>query len=102
MRLHFLPHRAESQRIDISATRETNAYGVFPENWEDSLLPRSSSVPSRGERLVKGLNHLVAAALDQYPVVRGGRRVVFLASDDDCAAAEIGAPAENLGFAMSR
>ena len=27
-----------------------------------------------------------------------GRRVVFLASDDDGAAAEIGALAENLGF----
>jgi 8-hydroxy-5-deazaflavin:NADPH oxidoreductase len=31
--------------------------------------------------------------------VHGGRRVVFPASDDDAAAAEIGALAENLGFA---
>jgi len=42
---------------------------------------------------------LVAAVLDQDPDVHGGRRVVFLASDDDGAAAEIGALAENLGFA---
>jgi 8-hydroxy-5-deazaflavin:NADPH oxidoreductase len=49
-------------------------------------------------KLVKGFNHLVAAILDQDPAVHGGRRVVFLASDDDGAAAEIGALAEKLGF----
>lgn len=62
----------------------------------------SSKVVARafsGGRLVKGFNHLIAAVLDQDPAVRGGRRVVFLASDDDGAAAEIGALAENLGFA---
>ena len=51
-----------------------------------------------GARLVKGFNHLVAAVLDQDPAVHGGRRVVFLASDDDGAAEEIGELAENLGF----
>src|SRR3546814_515740 len=40
-------------------------------------------------KVVKGFNHLVAAVLDQDPAVRGGRRVVFLASNDDGAAAEI-------------
>lgn len=52
-----------------------------------------------GARLVKGFNHLVAAVLDQDPAVHGGRRVVFLASDDDGAAAQVGALAEELGFA---
>ncbi|MBN3737457.1 MULTISPECIES: NAD(P)-binding domain-containing protein [Burkholderia] len=52
-----------------------------------------------GARLVKGFNHLAAAILGQDPAVQGGRRVVFLASDDDGAAAEIGALAEKLGFA---
>lgn len=52
-----------------------------------------------GGRLVKGFNHLVAAVLEQDPAVQGGRRVVFLASNDDGAAAEIGALAEDLGFA---
>ena len=52
-----------------------------------------------GARLVKGFNHLVAAILGQEPAVQGGRRVVFLASDDDAAAAEIGTLAEKLGFA---
>ena len=50
-------------------------------------------------KLVKGFNHLVAAVLEQDPAVHGGRRVVFLASDDDGAAAEIGALAGKLGFA---
>ena len=52
-----------------------------------------------GATLVKGFNHLPAAILDQNPDVHGGRRVVFLASDDDDAATEVGALAENLGFA---
>jgi len=52
-----------------------------------------------GARLVKGFNHLIAAKLDQDPGQNGGRRVVFLASDDEDAAAEIGELAEKLGFA---
>src|SRR5579863_9287918 len=43
-----------------------------------------------------------SAVLDQSPAVHGGRRVVFLASDDEDAAAEIGVLAENLGFAPIR
>ena len=64
-------------------------------------LPSSSVVAKAftGARLVKGFNHLVAAVLEQDPAVHGGRRVVFLASDDERAAAEIGALAEDLGFA---
>ncbi|MEO9340840.1 NADPH-dependent F420 reductase [Mesorhizobium sp. SB112] len=77
----------------------TNAYGV-PD--EDLGGQPSATVVARafsGARAVKGFNHLVAAVLDQSPAVHGGRRVVFLASDDDDAAVEIGALAENLGFA---
>jgi predicted dinucleotide-binding enzyme len=64
-------------------------------------LPSSAFVAKAfsGARLVKGFNHLVAAVLDQDPAVHGGRRVVFLASEDDGATVEIGAVAENLGFA---
>ena len=78
----------------------TNAYGVSPEQLGGQ--PSSAKVVAQaftGGRLVKGFNHLVAAVLDQDPAVHGGRRVVFLASDDDAAAAEIGALAEKLGFA---
>jgi predicted dinucleotide-binding enzyme len=77
----------------------TNAYGVSPE--ELGGQPSSAKVVAQaftGARLVKGFNHLLAAVLDQDPAVHGGRRVVFLASDDEGAAAEVGALAENLGF----
>ena len=76
----------------------TNAYGVSPD--ELGGQPSSKVVAqafARG-RLVKGFNHLAAAVLGQEPAVHGGRRVVFLASDDDAAEAEIGTLAQNLGF----
>ncbi|MHB8693814.1 MAG: NADPH-dependent F420 reductase [Solirubrobacteraceae bacterium] len=76
----------------------TNAYGVSPE--ELGGQPSSTAVAQAftGAKLVKGFNHLVAGVLDQAPAVNGGRRVVFLASDDEDAAAAIGALAEDLGF----
>jgi predicted dinucleotide-binding enzyme len=76
----------------------TNAYGVSPQ--ELGGQPSSTAVAQAftGAKLVKGFNHLVAGVLGQDPTVNGGRRVVFLASDADDAAAEIGALAENLGF----
>src|SRR5450631_4759126 len=78
----------------------TNAYGVPPEKLGGQ--PSSAKVVAQaftGARLVKGFNHLVAKVLDQDPAVHGGKRVVFLASDDEGAADEIGALAEKLGFA---
>jgi len=77
----------------------TNAYGVPPEELGGQPSSKFVAQAFTGGRLVKGFNHLAAAVLDQDPAVHGGRRVVFLASDDDGAAAEIGALAENLGFA---
>jgi 8-hydroxy-5-deazaflavin:NADPH oxidoreductase len=77
----------------------TNAYGAPPEALGGQPSSKFVAQAFTGGRLVKGFNHLVAAVLDQDPAVHGGRRVVFLASDDDAAAADIGALAENLGFA---
>lgn len=76
----------------------TNAYGVPPEELGGQPSSRVVAQAFTGARLVKGFNHLMAAVLEQDPAVHGGRRVVFLASDDDNAAAEIGGLAENLGF----
>ncbi|HTN38416.1 MAG TPA: NADPH-dependent F420 reductase [Arachidicoccus sp.] len=76
----------------------TNAYGVPPEELGGQPSSRVVAQAFTGGRLVKGFNHLTAAVLGQDPAMGGGRRVVFLASDDDGAAAEIGALAENLGF----
>ena len=77
----------------------TNAYGVPPEQLGGHPSSRAVAQAFTGGALVKGFNHLAAAVLDQDPAVHGGRRVVFLASDDDGAAAEIGALAQDLGFA---
>jgi predicted dinucleotide-binding enzyme len=77
----------------------TNAYGVPPEDLGGQPSSRFLAQAFSGAKMVKGFNHLPAAVLDQDPAVHGGRRVVFLASDDEDAAAEIGALAENLGFA---
>lgn len=77
----------------------TNAYGVPPEKLGGQPSSKFVAQAFTGGRLVKGFNHLVAAVLGQDPAAHGGRRVVFLASDDEGAVAEIGALAENLGFA---
>jgi 8-hydroxy-5-deazaflavin:NADPH oxidoreductase len=77
----------------------TNAYGVPPEQLGGQPSSQAVAQAFSGARLVKGFNHLLATTLGQDPAVQGGRRVVFLASDDDDAAAEIGTLAENLGFA---
>ncbi|KXU93978.1 NADP oxidoreductase coenzyme [Caballeronia megalochromosomata] len=77
----------------------TNAYGVSPEELGGQASSLVVAQAFSGARLVKGFNHLAAAVLAQESALHGGRRVVFLASDDDGAAAEIGALAEKLGFA---
>jgi predicted dinucleotide-binding enzyme len=76
----------------------TNTYGMPPEELGGQLSSKALAQAFTGGRLVKGFNHLVAAVLGQDPAVHGGRRVVFLASDDDGAAEEIGELAEKLGF----
>ncbi|GAB7525722.1 NADPH-dependent F420 reductase [Paraburkholderia sp. 2C] len=77
----------------------TNAYGVPPDELGGQPSSRFVAQAFSGAKLVKGFNHLVAATLAQDPTVHGGKRVVFLASDDDGAAAEVGSLAKNLGFA---
>ena len=76
----------------------TNAYGVPPEQLGGQPSSRFIARAFTGGKLVKGFNHLVAAVLAQDPAGHGGRRVVFLASDDEEATAEIAALSENLGF----
>ncbi|MET0856347.1 MAG: NADPH-dependent F420 reductase [Telluria sp.] len=77
----------------------TNAYGVPPEELGGQPSGKVVAQAFAGANLVKGFNHLVAGVLDQDPAVHGGKRVVFLASDDDGAAGQIATLAEKLGFA---
>ena len=76
----------------------TNAFGVPPEDLGG--LPSSVMVSRalNGARLVKAFNHLPAETLAMDPNVNGGRRVVFMSSDDEGATARVAALAEQLGF----
>lgn len=76
----------------------TNTYGVSPEELGGRPSSKLVSQAFTEGRLVKGFNHLAAAVLDEDPAVLGGRRVVFLTSDDESAAASVAALAERLGF----
>jgi predicted dinucleotide-binding enzyme len=116
--VHFESHRDVAKALPAWKGKTiidvTNAYGVPPAELGgqpssaklvaqafNGGQPSSAKLVAQafnGARLVKGFNHLVAAVLEQDPAVHGGRRVVFLASDDDAAASEIGALAESLGF----
>jgi 8-hydroxy-5-deazaflavin:NADPH oxidoreductase len=89
---------AESWRGKI-VIDATNAFGVPPEELGD--LPSSVAISRAltGARLVKAFNHLPAATLAEDPKVEGGRRVVFLSSDDESAAARVAALSGQLGFA---
>jgi predicted dinucleotide-binding enzyme len=77
----------------------TNAYGVAVEDLEGQPSSAVVAKAFAGASLVKGFNHLIAGVLATDPSVNGGRRVVFLSSDDDNAVAPVAALAEQLGFA---
>lgn len=80
----------------------TNAFGVAVEDLDG--LPSSAAVARAfpGAALVKAFNHLPAAKLAADPAVGGGRRVIFLSSDDESALPSVEALAERLGFAPVR
>ena len=78
-----------------------DAMNLFPVPEELGGVPSSAVVAKAftGAKLVKGFNHLIAATLAADPVVEGGRRVVFLSSDDEDATGPVAALARQLGFA---
>jgi hypothetical protein len=76
----------------------TNAYGVSPEVLAGRLSSDIVASELPGASVVKAFNQLPAAALARDPRQEGGRRVVFLASNDEKASAEVKALAERLQF----
>ena len=76
-----------------------NSFPLPPEELDG--LPSSAFVAKSfpGAKVVKGFNHLIAATLATDPVVEGGHRVVFLASNDEDAVAPVADLAKQLGFA---
>ena len=76
----------------------TNAYGIPSDKLGGQPSGRVVARAFAGARLVKGFNHLVASVFARDPHPHGGRRVVFLTSDDDGATAEVATLAERLGL----
>ena len=76
-----------------------NAYGVAPLDLGGRPSSVAVSQALAGARLVKGFNHLPAKILAEDPSVDGGKRVLFLSSDDDEALALVAALFEKLDFA---
>lgn len=99
----FVAHPAVAQagkkwhgKIVIDAM---NAFGVPPEALENAGSSAQVARAFPGAKIVKAFNHLPAAILAKDPADRGGRRVVFVASDDRAAGAAVATLAERLGFA---
>ena len=76
-----------------------NTYGVSPEELkgQDSTNLVAAAFP--GAKLVKTLNQLPAKLLAQEPAQNGGRRVMFVSSNDEGAEASMGQLVAELGFA---
>jgi predicted dinucleotide-binding enzyme len=84
-------------RLVIDAT---NAFGVPPE--ELGGLPSTAALAKSfpGAKVVKAFNHLPAGVLAQGArTPQGGRRIVFISSDDDAASTSVATLVERLGFA---
>ena len=79
-----------------------NIYGVSPEELEgqDSTDLVASAFP--GAKVVKTLNQLPAKLLAQDPAANGGRRVMFVSSNDEGAEAAAAKLIGDLGFAPVR
>ena len=101
-----VPFRSHRDIADAAANWQgkividvTNAYGVPLSELND--LPSSVVIAKAlpGARLVKAFNHLAAGVLAQDPATSGGRRVIFLSSDDEGAIAPVAALVEQLGYA---
>jgi 8-hydroxy-5-deazaflavin:NADPH oxidoreductase len=98
----FGEHREVAKALPIwkgkTIIDATNAFGVLPEELDGLLSSAFVAKAFTGAKLVKGFNHLVAAILATDPVVEGGHRVVFLASDDEDAISSVADLAKQLGF----
>lgn len=101
--VRFADHRVVAKALSSwqgkTIVDVTNAYGTSPAELGGLPSARVVAQAFTGAQIVKGFNHLGASVLARDPAERGGRRVVFLSSDDDAASDKIAALATTLGFA---
>ena len=96
---HKAVARAGAPWADKIVVDAMNTYGVPPEELNGQ--PSSVVVASAfvGARVVKSLNQLPAKLLGSNPVEHGGRRVMFVAGDEDHAVTSVSKLVGDLGFA---
>jgi 8-hydroxy-5-deazaflavin:NADPH oxidoreductase len=76
-----------------------NTYGVSPQELRGRASSDIVASAFSGAKVVKTLNQLPAKLLGTNPAEAGGRRVMFVSSNDDAAAASIAKLVGDLGFA---
>ncbi|MBW8468287.1 MAG: NAD(P)-binding domain-containing protein [Thiobacillus sp.] len=76
-----------------------NTYGIDPEELQGKASSDVVASAFKGAKVVKTLNQLPAKLLAKDPAENGGRRVMFVSSNDDAASASIAQLVESLGFA---
>jgi len=85
-------------RIVVDATNAVDVPSFTPTDLGGRLSSEIVAEAVPGARLVKAFNTLLAAVLASNPLQGGGRRVIFISSDDVDAAAAIAALCEQLDF----
>ncbi|MBW8815853.1 MAG: NADPH-dependent F420 reductase [Caulobacterales bacterium] len=76
----------------------TNAYGVSPQVMAGRLSSDIVAKAVSGANVVKTFNQLPAALLARDPAQDGGRRVIFVAGNDETATTSVKDLASRLGF----
>lgn len=76
-----------------------NTYGIDPEELQGKASSDVVASAFKGAKVVKTLNQLPAKLLAKDPAENGGRRVMFVSSNDDAASASVAQLVESLGFA---
>lgn len=76
-----------------------NTYGISPEELKGQASTDVVAAAFPGAKVVKTLNQLPAKLLAQDPAVNGGRRVMFVSSNDAGAEAAMAKLVADLGFA---
>ena len=76
----------------------TNAYGTPLETFGGLSSSAVVAQAFPGAHFAKAFNHLPAAALAADPSAKGGRRVIFMASDDAAASDLTKTLIESLGY----
>src|SRR5712672_1716476 len=85
-------------RIVVDATNAVDLPAFTPTNLGGRLSSEIVAQAVPGARVVKAFNTLMAAVLASNPAEAGGKRVIFMSSEDAEANAVVSALCERLGF----